>query len=143
MVGPIAGGVLFEHVSVPAPYIAGAVVTVLALFLADHDLRLPEALELARKELEARRDIYTYDVLAWALYKNGQAREAQAAMTEAQRLGTQDARLLFHAGMIHRALGEHEAARAALARALSLNPHFHVLHASVAAGVLAELKAGR
>ena len=55
----------------------------LALFLADHDLRLPEALELARKELEARRDIYTYDVLAWALYKNGQAREAQAAMTEA------------------------------------------------------------
>ena len=115
----------------------------LALFLADHDLRLPEALELARKELEARRDIYTYDVLAWALYKNGQAREAQAAMTEAQRLGTQDARLLFHAGMIHRALGEHEPARAALARALSLNPHFHVLHASMAAGVLAELKAGR
>jgi tetratricopeptide (TPR) repeat protein len=115
----------------------------LALFLADHDLRLPEALELARKELEARRDIYTYDVLAWTLYKNGQAREAQAAMTEALRLGTQDARLLFHAGMIHRALGEHEAARTALARALALNPRFHVLHAAVAAGVLAELKAGR
>jgi len=115
----------------------------LALFLADHDLRLPEALELARKELEARRDIYTYDVLAWALYKNGQAHEAQAAMSEALRLGTQDARLLFHAGMIRRALGEPDAARAALARALALNPQFHVLHAPVAAGVLAELKAGR
>jgi MFS transporter, DHA1 family, tetracycline resistance protein len=34
VVGPIAGGVLFEHVSVPAPYLAGAILTVLALFLA-------------------------------------------------------------------------------------------------------------
>jgi tetratricopeptide (TPR) repeat protein len=115
----------------------------LALFYADHDRNLPQALELARKELEARRDIYTYDVLAWALYKNGQAREAQAAMNEALKLGTQDARLFFHAGMIHRALGEHDAARTALARALALNPRFHVLHAGVAASALAELRARR
>jgi tetratricopeptide (TPR) repeat protein len=115
----------------------------LALFYADHDLRLPEALELARKELAARRDIYTYDVLAWALLKNDRAHEAQAAMTEALRLGTRDARLLFHAGMIHRALGEHDAARTALARALALNPRFHVLHAEAAAAALAELTAHR
>jgi tetratricopeptide (TPR) repeat protein len=115
----------------------------LALFYADHDRNLPQALELARKELEARRDIYTNDVLAWALYKNGQAREAQAAMNEALKLGTQDARLFFHAGMIHRALGEHDAARTALARALALNPRFHVLHAGAAASALAELRARR
>jgi tetratricopeptide (TPR) repeat protein len=111
----------------------------LALFYADHDRQLPQALELARKELEARRDIYTYDVLAWALYKNGRAREAQAAMTEALRLGTPDARLFFHAGMIHRALGETDQARDALARALALNPKFHVLQAEVAARTLSEL----
>jgi tetratricopeptide (TPR) repeat protein len=115
----------------------------LALFYADHDRKLPQALELARKELEARRDIYTYDVLAWTLYRNGQAREAQAAMNEALKLGTQDPRLFFHAGMIHRALGEHDAARTALARALALNPRFHVLHADVATSALAELKARR
>ena len=115
----------------------------LALFYADHERRLPEALELARKELEARRDVYTYDVLAWALYRNGHAREAQAAMREALKLGTQDARLFFHAGMIHRALGEDDAARTALARALALNPRFHVLHADVAASALAELRARR
>src|SRR5262245_29149469 len=56
----------------------------LALFYADHDRHLPQALELARTELQARRDIYTYDVLAWALYKNGRAREAQAAMTRSE-----------------------------------------------------------
>ena len=115
----------------------------LALFYADHERKLPQAVELARKELEARRDIYTYDVLAWALYRNGQAREAQVAMNEALKLGTQDPRLLFHAGMIHRALGEHDAARIALSRALALNPRFHVLHADVAASALAELKARR
>jgi tetratricopeptide (TPR) repeat protein len=115
----------------------------LALFYADHERKLPQALELARKELEARRDIYTYDVLAWTLYRNGQAREAQAAMKEALKLGTQDARLWFHAGMIHRALGEDDAARTALARALALNPRFHVLHAEAAAAALAELRARR
>jgi len=115
----------------------------LALFYADHERKLPQALDLARKELEARRDVYTYDVLAWTLYRNGQAREAQAAMKEALKLGTQDARLLFHAGMIHRALGEDDAARTALARALALNPRFHVLHADAAASALAELRARR
>ena len=115
----------------------------LALFYADHDRHLPQALELARKELQARRDIYSYDVLAWTLYKNGRAREAQVAMTEALRLGTLDARLFFHAGMIHRAQGEHDRAREALSRALALNPHFHLLHAQVARSVLAELQARR
>jgi len=115
----------------------------LALFYADHDRRLPEALELARRELEARHDVYTHDVLAWTLYKNGRAREAQAAMSEALRLGTPDARLFFHAGMIHRALGEADRAREFLARALALNGHFHVLQAGVAARALSELQAQR
>ncbi len=42
----------------------------LVLAFADHDMKLDRALELAQGELEFRRDIYTYDALAWALYKN-------------------------------------------------------------------------
>jgi tetratricopeptide (TPR) repeat protein len=115
----------------------------LALFYADHDVRLPEALELARREVGARRDIYTQDVLAWALLKNGRAREAEVTMREALRFGTPDARLFFHAGMIYRALGDRDRAREALGRALALNPHFHVLQAEAASRALGELQAQR
>jgi len=114
----------------------------LALFYADHDMKPAEALALAERELQARRDIYTYDVLAWALYRNGRAREAAAAMAEALKLGTRDARLYFHAGMIHMALGDAEQARDYLARALAVNPRFHPLHADVATRALAELAPG-
>ena len=111
----------------------------LALFYLDHDMKLGDALELARRELAARPDIYTHDVLAWGLYKNGRAGEAVAEMKEALRLGTKDARLFFHAGMIHRAAGEPDRAREFLQRALALNPHFHVLHAQVAERTLKEI----
>ena len=83
----------------------------LAYFYADHDVKLDEALALARSELEVRQDIYGYDVLAWALYKAGKPAEALAPMAEALRLGTKDARLFFHAGMIHRGVGEAEKAK--------------------------------
>jgi len=111
----------------------------LAYFYADHDLKLDAALELARRELTVRQDVYAHDLLAWTLFKTGHHDEAQAAMGEALRLGTQDARLLFHAGMIAHARGDHAAARSHLERALRLNPHFHLLHAEVAARTLASI----
>ena len=114
----------------------------LALFYADHDIRLTEALALAQKELEVRQDIYTYDVLAWALYKNGKLQEARTAMREALRLGTKDARLLFHAGMISYRLEHYEEAKQYLQQALSLNPHFHIFHAERAERMLKELATG-
>ena len=112
----------------------------LAYFHADHRVKLDEALASARSELEVRQDIFGYDVLAWTLYQSGRAAEALAPMKEALRLGTKDARLFFHAGMIHRALGENAAARDFLRRALSTNPRFHVLHAGVAERALGELE---
>lgn len=111
----------------------------LAVFYADHGLKLIQSLELAQRELQIRRDIYTYDVLAWALYKNGKPREAFSAMTEALRLGTKDALLFFHAGMIHRSLGDTEKAREYLQQALATNPHFHLLQADVAQQALKDL----
>jgi tetratricopeptide (TPR) repeat protein len=114
----------------------------LALFYADHGRRLPEALDLARRELDVRRDVYTWDVLAWTLHQNGRAGEAGAAMADALKLGTRDPRLLFHAGMIHKALGDTDRARDYLGQALALNPRFHPLQADVASRALTELTRG-
>ncbi len=114
----------------------------LAYFYADHDRQLSRALELARLELTVRKDVYAHDVLAWTLYKNGQTTEALASMTEALKLGTKDAKLFFHAGLIHRAAGHVDVARDYLRRALATNPHFSVLHADVARHTLAVLDEG-
>jgi tetratricopeptide (TPR) repeat protein len=111
----------------------------LALFYADHDRKPALAVDLARRELDVRRDVYTHDVLAWALLKNAQPREALAAMQHALKLSTRDARLYFHAGMIHQQLGEREKAREYLRLCLATNPHFHVLQAEVAKRALARL----
>ena len=93
---------------------------------------LDEALALARKERERRKDIYTCDTLAWALYKNGQFAEAKKASDEALRLGTRDPRLLYHAGMIANDLGDRVRGAKYLQQALAMNPSFHVLQAEVA-----------
>jgi tetratricopeptide (TPR) repeat protein len=113
----------------------------LALFYADHDMKLDEALELAQKELEVRKEnIYTYSTLAWAYYKKGQFEGARKAVERSLRLGTKDARLLFYAGMIYHKLGEKDNALKYLDQALSTNPYFHILYAEVAEKTLAEIK---
>ncbi|PYV27243.1 MAG: hypothetical protein DMG27_04520 [Acidobacteria bacterium] len=112
----------------------------LALFYADHDMKLKDALALARKELEVRHDVYTWDTLAWALHKNGQPHEAADAMTKALKPGTKDAMLLFHAGMICDRLGRNDKAREYLGRALALNARFHIFYADLAARILEDLR---
>jgi tetratricopeptide (TPR) repeat protein len=108
-------------------------------FWADHDRNLDEALALAQRERERRRDIYTCDALAWALYKKGRHAEAKAAMDEALRLGTRDPRLHYHAGLIARALGERRAAAEHLRLALQINPAFDTLLADDARRALASV----
>ncbi|HEX8294370.1 MAG TPA: tetratricopeptide repeat protein [Pyrinomonadaceae bacterium] len=104
----------------------------LVAYWTDHDKNLDEALALARKERERRKDVYTCDTLAWALYKKGLHAEAKAASDEALRLGTRDPRLLYHAGMIAYALGESGRGADYLRQALAINPAFDVLQADVA-----------
>ena len=100
----------------------------LALFHADHDLKTEEAYALAQAEyVGGRRDIYGADALAWTALKSGRTAEAQLAIKEALRLGTVDARLFYHAGMIAMASGDKSAGLAFLKRALALNPHFDPL----------------
>ena len=114
-----------------------------ALFFADHDIELPASLAGARAAYAVRPSIQAADVLAWTLYKTGNLEEAQRYATEALKLGTRDALKLFHAGMIAKALGQQERARSYLQQALSLNPHFSLLYADLAAATLRELGTGR
>ena len=111
----------------------------LALFYADHDIKLPESLALAQKEFEVRHDVYTWDALAWALYKNGRFAEANTASERALEHGTRDSLLLFHAGMIAEKLGDSDRARKDLTEALAINSHFHLIYADVAQQKLAIL----
>lgn len=67
----------------------------------DHDQNLEQALTLATQEYEARKDIFTCDSLAWALFKNGRVAEAKRFMKEALRTGTKDARINQHAQIIY------------------------------------------
>ena len=103
----------------------------LALYYADHNLKSEEAYRLAAKEYATRRDVYGADALAWTALKAGKIPEAQAAVKEALRLGTRDARLFYHAGMIARAAGDNSEARKYLRLALSLNPKFAPLQAEI------------
>ena len=115
----------------------------LALFWADHDMRLDEALEVMRRERSVRADIYTSDALAWCLYKKGQTLEAKREIDSALRLGTRDAAILYHAGMIYRALGDYRIGGKYLKQALAINPFFQVLQAEVARQTLDTLPRGR
>jgi tetratricopeptide (TPR) repeat protein len=111
----------------------------LALFYADQGIKLPEALELARRELELRHDIYTWDTLAWVLFRNGRLQEAAEAINKALVLHTNDSLLLFHAGMIYHSLAQGSDAEDFLNRALKTNPHFHIFQTEVARRTLEDI----
>lgn len=111
----------------------------LALFYADHNLKADEAYTNAAREYQVRRDIYGADALAWTALKAGRVTEAQSAIREALRLGTNDAKLFYHAGMIALVAGDRSAARDYLMRALKLNEHFDPLQATIAKKMLAEI----
>jgi tetratricopeptide (TPR) repeat protein len=72
----------------------------LALFLADHDRKLGEAVATAQALATKRHDIFTEDALAWAYFKTGRIEEAYSASQDAMRTGSRDARILAHATAI-------------------------------------------
>ena len=112
----------------------------LALVFANQGRKLERALELAQAELEVRGDVYTYDALAWALFKNGRYQDAEQASERALRFGTPEPAFQFHAGMIAAALGRKDAAAKSLDRALALNPRFEIRQADIAAITLSTLR---
>lgn len=113
----------------------------LARFFADHDRSLDEALHEAEEAYEHYPNVFAIDTLAWCLYKHGRHEEARKKIDEALRHKTPKADFLFHAGMIYAKAGDIPQAQKYLYQALSLNPHFHPLHSSLAARTLKELAA--
>lgn len=111
----------------------------LALAYADRDRKLERALALVEGELRGRRDIYTYDALAWTLYKNKKYEEAGQAKEKALELGTPEPAFYYHAGMIERALGQTDQARKHLEKALALNARFDPRQAPLAEAALREI----
>jgi tetratricopeptide (TPR) repeat protein len=75
----------------------------LALFLAEHNRKLPEAVKIAEAVAAIRQDIFTEDALAWAYYKAGRLNEAFIASQRALRTGTRDERIVSHAAQIRAA----------------------------------------
>jgi predicted Zn-dependent protease len=71
-----------------------------SLHLLDRGRHVPTVLARAEAELRYRRDVYGWDVYAWALFKAGRRAEAAAAMASAGALGTRDPLLAHHAAAI-------------------------------------------
>ncbi|MGH7318187.1 MAG: tetratricopeptide repeat protein [Candidatus Rokuibacteriota bacterium] len=110
-------------------------------FYADHDRNLGQAVEEAEAVFRTRKNVYAADTLAWCYYKAGRYEEARKVIRKALARRSPDAEILFHAGMIHAKLGDRAHAQKYLYQALSLDPHFHPVHATTAAATLAELGA--
>jgi tetratricopeptide (TPR) repeat protein len=110
----------------------------LIYYWLDHDKNLAEALIQARRERAQRKDIFTCDLLAWALFKNGELEAAKIAIKEALRLGTKDPRISYHAGVIYSANGSQSAARKYLQQALN-NPALDVRQATIAQQTLSTI----
>jgi tetratricopeptide (TPR) repeat protein len=113
-----------------------------ATYDADHG-HASAALSAARAEWNRRHSVLVADALAWSLYVNGRYAQARTYSVRALALGTRNALMWFHRGMIERALGHRVAAREALARAVAINPHFSLRWAPIALRTLEGLRGGR
>ena len=113
----------------------------LAIYYVEHQIHLPEALTIARQEVQLRDDIYAEDTLAWAAAANGQWQEAETAALRSARYGTEDALLNYHQGVIAQHAGHRETAIMHLQQALHQNAKFHSSYADDARQRLADLTA--
>jgi len=93
----------------------------LIFYYADHAKQPAKALELAKREVARRHDVYTLDSYAWALHVNGQYKEARKQIETALAVGIRDAKLFRHAGEIALQCGDRVAAQQYMQQAAELN----------------------
>ena len=79
-------------------------------YYADYANQPARALEVAKRELARRHDVFTLDCYAWALHVNGQNQEAYREINAALAIGIRDARILRHAAEIALAVQDRSAA---------------------------------
>lgn len=80
-----------------------------SLYLATQHQDSDHALDLAKAELHARRDVYSWDALAWAQQAAGSNVAALISARKAMAEGTKDARLFLHACIIAQQAGDAKA----------------------------------
>lgn len=108
----------------------------LGVIYADQQRNLTEALAFVEADLAVRKDVFTWDAMAWVLYHSGRYDEAREASAKAVALGTPDPSIYFHAGMIELKLRNEPTGKKLIARALELNPRFDPVHSTEAARLL-------
>jgi tetratricopeptide (TPR) repeat protein len=93
----------------------------LIFYYADYAGQPAEALEVAQREIARRRDVFTLDSYAWALYQNGQYNDARKQIETALAVGVRDAKIFRHAGEIALKSGDKAAAERYLQESADLN----------------------
>ena len=94
----------------------------LGYFLADHNERLSEALEMIQQAVKAEPTNASYlDSLGWVYFKLGKLKEAEENLAAAARTNTASATIHEHLGEVYHARNEGDRARAAWEKALSLS----------------------
>jgi tetratricopeptide (TPR) repeat protein len=78
----------------------------LIAYYADHAHQPEKALEVAKREIQRRKDVFTLDCYAWALAANGDYEAANAQMQKALEVGVKDPKILSHAGFIAQHLNQ-------------------------------------
>jgi len=94
----------------------------LIFFYADRQSLGVEAKRIAALERVARHDIHTLDANAWALSAAGDHAKARVEVEKALAVGTRDATILYHAGVIAMRLQDRASAHAYLGQSLAVNP---------------------
>ncbi|MBT2487186.1 tetratricopeptide repeat protein [Streptomyces sp. ISL-96] len=112
------------------------------LFEADHG-DPDKAVVMCRHVLRGRPFIAVHDACAWALHRAGSDEQALEHAGQALALGTRSAPFHYHRARIHHALGDLDATREDLDRALAIDPHFHPLHATEARTMLRRIDGTR
>jgi tetratricopeptide (TPR) repeat protein len=112
----------------------------LAMYYAEHNEHLDDALAAARSDLAKRgNEVYADDTMAWVLAAMQNWKDARVYAQRATRLGTADPELQYHAGIIALHTGHTDEARRRLTAALQTDAHFHPFYADDARRTLASM----
>jgi pentatricopeptide repeat protein len=94
-----------------------------AMFCANHEINLEEALKSARRDFERRpKNIDALDAYAWTLFRSGNVSAAAPLIEQALRLGTKNPAMHVRAAMIFNAMGNTAKAHALLDEVRYINP---------------------
>ncbi|MDQ3123421.1 MAG: tetratricopeptide repeat protein [bacterium] len=103
----------------------------LSVFYSQQNKENQKSLELAKKALTSRPNMFSYDALAWSFYRAGNYQEAQAHSNKALVQGKNVPVVIYHAGMIAEKLNQKEQAKSLLRKAMKLDEYFLESHFSL------------